>query len=41
MRPRRLSAAWVVPMSGPPMTDVQQQGMAALYEAGMMNGPPL
>ena len=26
------------PMSGPPMTDVQQQGMAALYEAGMMNG---
>jgi len=26
------------PMDGPPMTDVQQQGMAALYEAGMMSG---
>lgn len=26
------------PMGGPPMTQVQQQGMAALYEAGMMSG---
>ena len=26
------------PMSGPPMTQVQQQGMAALFEAGMMSG---
>ncbi|MDG2001998.1 MAG: cupin domain-containing protein [Novosphingobium sp.] len=26
------------PMDGPPMSDVQQHGMAAMFEAGMMSG---